>query len=479
MRRRRRAAPRFRVARVSTRRSPPLIPRLIACAALLAPLIASADDAPGRLRVIVHGPDGRPVAAHVQAGESPTLPTDATGEVVLDLPVGWVTVDVEAPGWMRDRVPGVAVVASETRTLTVPLRPAAHLSGVVVDARGEPRAGAVAYVRVASGERALVRSDARGRFALADALAPGPVRLLFSSAEPTSEAAAVEVVVPAAGLDCVVTLAPCPTLAGRLVVDGAAGVEHAGLVCPDAPHTQGPLTVTPDGRLAPSQPLALGPWVYELWLTSDAGPVTIASLDLAAPAQERRLEAGGPCALEGVVLQANGVPIASAPLAIFVDAGERRAVSMQQRTDAQGHFAIEGLPAGRAVVYAHTDARGGFALVGLERPRTRVELLTPHRALITASVVEPDGTRVIGLPLLAVADEPLLERLPLDSRGETRASSGARFGLPHGWAGRVEADPRALEVLARTRGARRAVVKPARVASLAGDLALTLVLRLE
>jgi hypothetical protein len=455
-----------------------MVASLIACLAL--PTSRGGDDAPARsqLRVVVTDPDGAPVAATVQAGESPTLTTDARGAVELNLPVGWMTVDVEARGFLRDRVPGVAIVSSETRTLTVPLRRAAALRGVVLDERGEPREGAVAFVRVASGERVQVRSDAAGRFALLDALAPGPARLLFSSAEPTPLAAALDLAVPLEGLDVVVSLAPCPTLAGRVVAAGGP-VEHASLICRDAPHTQGEVHVDAEGRLTAPAALALGPWTYELRLQAPSGLVTIAPIDLAAAATGRVFVAGGECALEGVVRDEDGAPLALAPLALFVDAGDRRARSTAQRSDARGRFAFEGLPAGRAVVYAHPDARGGFALLDLTGPRAQVDLRAPRRALITAQVRDADGAPVIGVPLLAVPDEPLLERLPLDDRGEARASSGARFGLPHGWAGRVEADPRALEVVARTRGARRAVLAPARVADLEGDLSLTLVLHLE
>lgn len=452
-----------------------MVASLIMCLTL--PTIRADDEAPAtsRLRVVVTGPDGTPVAATVQAGESPTLATDAAGAVELDLPGGWVTVDVEAPGFLRDRVPGVAIVSTETRTLTIPMRRAAALRGVVLDERGAPREGAVAFVRVASGERMQVRSDAAGRFALLDALAPGPARLLFSSAEPTPQAAAVDVAVPPEGLDVVVTLAPCPTLAGRVV----GPVERASLVCRDAPHTQGEVHVDGEGRLTSPAALALGPWVYELWLQGPSGLVTIAPVDLAVAAAERVFDAGGASALEGVVRDEDGAPLALAPLALFVDAGARRARSTTQRSDARGRFAFEGLPAGRAVVYAHPDARGGFAVLDLTGPRAQVDLRAPRRALITARVRDADGAPVVDLPLLAVPDEPLLGRLPLDDRGETRASSGARFGLPLGWSGRVEADPRALEVLARARGARRAVMAPARVTGLAVDLDLTLALHLE
>ncbi len=203
--------------------------------------------------VAVHGvvvADAGPVAGAVlwAAPDPDRIPCERLG---VCSPDGAFTTYVRRGGYVMVRAPGyraaVFQVADGGQQVVSLLAGAGRLEGVVVDARGRPRPGAIvqvgsvidtvaaassvelsagAHVRGAAPIR--LRTDAEGRFAV-DALAPGRVRV--EAAEGASGVATAEVEITAgARARTTLSLPVCAEVSGVVVDESGAPVPSARVV---------------------------------------------------------------------------------------------------------------------------------------------------------------------------------------------------------------------------------------------------------
>ena len=359
--------------------------------------------------IVVAAGEGAPIAgATVQlaADDSVTATTDAKGVARLrGIGGGYVTVVASASGYANGRT---LVQAPESPGSTVEtrleLRRGAAVTGVVVDSRGKPVAGARVWERDVSQPFQLAEeddktiTDAKGRFTLA-AVAAGTYR--FHASHPdhapgSSESHTVDGSKPTSGVR--IELAQGGRVAGRVVDKSNAPVAWATVRVGTPAGADAGL-----GVFATRQAVAGERGEFELKglprqkllalaISEEASSPSVA-VDLAA-AEERtdvllRLEVSG--RIEGVVVDAAGQPVAEARVTAYRDyfaggASEDFFLRGQaaEATDGEGRFAFRGLVDGPYRLYA---ARSGTTSNPFARRGTKVTTGTTDVRL----VLEADG----------------------------------------------------------------------------------------
>lgn len=282
-----------------------------------------------RAWVMTTGPDGRASA--------------------FDLPVGRVTLHGDRGGGEA-----TTLVAGEMRELVITLPEGTEVQGRVVDADGRPVRDALVFVQAALGactQLPVARSAADGSFVVHDVL-PGA----WLSAE---AAAGESPLTPLVGL-------PGTTASIDLVLNGPAAAMNVRVRMPDgqpaagacvqvtaARHREHELRTDDTGRAAFER---LAPGLYQVWtmwpplgarwveLELRAGEVRALDLDLARAS-----------ALVGRVTDREGHAVADARITVELPADP---AGFATRSDAQGWYRLEGLPALALTVRAQHDRAG-------------------------------------------------------------------------------------------------------------------------
>jgi hypothetical protein len=289
----------------------------------------------------------------VPEAERPQATSDPRGGFRLDgLAPGDYRLEAEATGYARTELEHVRVPTREP--LEVALRPAGVLEGFVVDARGQPAAQAEVLV---SGLKAQQLTTGEGG-GFSVELEPGTYGV---SARRGEEAAALE--------DPLVLSAGRTVRGVRLVLGPGATLEgHVGARGSGAPVAGARVDVSPLGRNGDLGRVTtdaegrfllggLPPGGYDV-VARAPGFTPLLRRGVMVGARERftlelRLEATG--TVEGRVLDTQGQPVMGIRVLAQPrqDALEEQAV--EARTDAEGHYQLEGLRSGPNLISARRD----------------------------------------------------------------------------------------------------------------------------
>lgn len=435
-------------------------------------LVAAADALVGS----VVAADGRGIAGArvtVERGGSHRMKrrvvTGADGAFRAErLPEGLYTVTAEAEGFVTARARRVPV--AEGRGGVAPplvLARAGSVTGTVRGPDGRLRAGVEVTVHRGRGKGlASVKTDDQGAFAL-DRLGAGPAQVFARAHKGALAASAAIVLEDGRSVALPLVLAEAPRVAGR--VAGAAGDARVG-VRVEATSREGDVraraTTDADGRYALTR-LVPGAYVVRV-VRRGSPPAASARVQVSSGETRCDLVFEDGTTLSGVVVGRDGAPQARAMVFAVIDGRERA----RARTDAQGRFALRGLPeaAARLLVRGHRDA------VVAEVP-----ILVPPDAVV-------DGLRLVAHPparLVGFARDATgrpLEDLSVVVRGgpvrrTARTGADGRFETGPFYDGEYQltADAGSLSLIARKRGVAEVVVAPVSFAvSGARDVALEL-----
>ncbi|RKH62731.1 carboxypeptidase-like regulatory domain-containing protein [Corallococcus aberystwythensis] len=320
--------------------------------------------------------------------------TDAQGQAVLTVPAGWYVFTADVPGYQSFVDPDVRIAREHPATVTMTLRPAATVSGRVVDGAGQPL-GAVSlswFPADTTAPRLDLVSNPDGGYRF-EGMGPGPGVLLAQLQGYSDE---------------------------RRVFD--ARPEHLTLVMRE----QGALRVTafaPDGRPVSSPEVRLdapdpvtreGAWIDEhvkdAWvcrglearryrvrfrhpLAGNAKWIVSSEVEVVAEqTRELALRFDGlveRAPLQGRVVGADGQPAADVWLQAFSGDPKKDAFASEDstRTDAEGRFTFEHLTRGPVrVVVEKGDATLEF---GPQAGDVSVELRS--QPIVEGRVLGPDG----------------------------------------------------------------------------------------
>jgi protocatechuate 3,4-dioxygenase beta subunit len=327
-----------------------------------------------------------------------TATSNAEGRFVLRrLGPGAYTYLVEREGYAPAQVPGLELTVADAGGVaelgTITLSPGHVVRGLVYGPERVPIPGA----RVTTfGGSALpvfreTTTDAEGRFELVDL--PAGAHMPWNVAPPEgwlSVRPVPPLVVPqTAPLE--IELVPSQSIAGRVVDAEGRPVANAALrvesFLPERSGRRGFSTAT-DGTFR-IDGLASG--VYDL--TAEASgyqPATRRGVEVPGPGDAPIvlvLERGA--ALAGRVTDPNGVPLSEANVRLH-DATRQLG---QARTDAQGHYRIDGLPLGRVSATPSAGHRSGAVRdVVLEPGENTLDLVVePHSLFVRGRVLDPGG----------------------------------------------------------------------------------------
>ena len=398
--------------------------------------------------------------------------TDAQGRFGLQVAEGLYTVSASAPGYVAAGERQVPVALSTGGEVELTLEPGGALEGLVLDADGRPLPDAFVFVYRDGQRLGQAPSDAQGRFRVSE-LDPGPVELFARSRDRARCARLPAEARPGQVQLVTLRLAPGAQVTGT--VSTARG-EPLPEVEVQARSVQG--DVRRSGKTDDQGQFTVAdlyPGRYR---------VTIPGLTRDAPRAEAELEVGAGAArcdlvtrdggvLAGVVTGPDGQPVARAGV-FAIQEGVQRA---ETRSDEQGAWRIEDLPAGTYQVFSRRDRELAGTLPPLTLPSggahtdLRVTVYPPAR--LRGRVLDASGQPVEGLELLARGrDAPVLRRTRTDAEG--------RFQMAPFYAGgyRLAAEGSSLTLEARRRGAAQAHVTAREFEVVAGrdvDLELRLV----
>lgn len=301
--------------------------------------------------------------AEAPAEERVYASSDERGNFRLEgLAPGSYLLEGRAPGHARAVLRDVKVPAAGP--LTVVLQPASVIEGFVVDAQGQPAAGA--EVQVSGREPQVTTSGSGGGFSLEVEAGAYTV-----SARRGGEAGAVDKpVIVSMGKtvrDVRIRLGLGAALEGR-VVARSTGAPIAGVSVDVSPYgssgDSGRAVTDASGRFSVE---GLAPGSYDL-VASAPGFSSHSRRALTVAAGERfplEIQLLGTGAVEGVVRDGAGRPVSGAQIL----GGERWAgaltrMSAEARTDAQGRYRLEGLTAGPQSLTARREG----ATIGAAQP---------------------------------------------------------------------------------------------------------------
>ena len=297
--------------------------------------------------------------------------------------------------------------------VTVELQRAAVVDGVVVDASGQPIAGAT--VRSEPPESAPVRSDEAGRFALP--LAPGAATLHAVSPAGVQGLARVRAAPGEALTGTRVVCAAAGDLVGRVVDSegaGVSGVEVRVLAEPDSAEVA---TVQTDARGAFTA-VQLPAARYSLFARSgDGARARQVSVEVptTGPVELRLAAAAG---LAGQVVNEAGHPLANAHVEVEWATGLGEP-AVHARSDADGRFELGDLLPGMVTAAAHLgDARSEDAEVYLSAGQTASARLTlVRRGHVKGRVLAAKPERFYVFPQQAGVDDVWKRGFRTDDQG--------------------------------------------------------------
>ena len=153
---------------------------------------------------------------------------------------------------------------------------------------------------------------------------------------------------------------------------------------------------------------------------------TIEGLELPVT-EEVLVELATEAVVAGWVLDDDGQPLSEVHVGVASDSGQRLPPRLHQRTDINGHFRIEGLPAGRLKVFANATGRAEIepVVVLLSEGEEIDELILqePPHSVVEGRVTWADGRPVVDAAVISAGrfdqtDERGLFRLDHVRRGE-------------------------------------------------------------
>jgi 5-hydroxyisourate hydrolase-like protein (transthyretin family) len=353
--------------------------------------------------------------------------------------------------------------AAKNRALKIALRPAAYLAGVVTDQGGQPLAGAK-LAELGQSPKIVTVTDGAGRFRLGPFAVDGDAQLTVSHTGYTTRYQTFK----APQSDLQVVLSQGGVLRGR-VVDAATGapVTEFGIAFEErmddpsiVPDRRGPSAVTArDGRFevkgVPAGPATI------VALARGYMPGEVQGIDIipGEPTPEVLIELKRGITLRGRVIdKASGKPLAGVQISqgdsITARLREDRGLGHAPATsDADGLFALEGLPAGTLSITAESKNHADLSRRMVLTQDTSVELALSLGATITGQVLAADGVTPVQASV----------QLQWETERENWSSGGAsdaqgRFELKHRAAGRYK-----LSALTQSQ------VTPAKEITVAGD----------
>ena len=386
-------------------------------------------------------------------GPTPAV-TDSEGRFRLpNLAPGRYHMEVEAAGFAPAAVPGLAIPAEagETDLGTVVLAPGVRVEGAVRDPQGAAVADAEVFLAereapvFQTGEEPAARSDAAGRFTVAD-LEPGKRHMLVvSKAGFSSETANV---LAGEGATVEVVLRPAGTISGRVRnEDGDPVAEAAVFAQPEA--AAGPRVLARPRRPATTDEQGA-------FRSEDVEPGDV-ELTVGATGYQRyqrrglKLAAGGElrdleivllrgATVVGTVTRRDGSPVVEADVTCSpAQEGPRYGgVQMSGQTDGEGRYRIDGLAPGPAVVSVQ---RGHFGQVSRSvevGPGTQsVDLVVDEGFAVSGRVTDSTGFPVAGASLSLIATDVAQMRFSMrHDRGAAATRPDGTFTLEDVDAGR-------------------------------------------
>jgi hypothetical protein len=289
--------------------------------------------------------------------------SDARGNFRIEnLTRGGYLLEARAPGHAKALVPRLKVPASEP--LTVALQAASVIEGFVVDTQGSPAAGA--EVQVSGRVPAVTTSGSGGGFSVE--VEAGSYTLSARSGSQTGSLD--KPVIISAGKtvrDVRIQLGQGSALEGR-VVARSTGAPIAAAFVDVRPHSSngdsGRTVADGSGHFSVE---ALAPGSYDVVVTAP-GFTSLIRPGLTIASGERfsiELQLTGTGAVEGQVRDSAGQPVAGAQVVSSESwLGTFGSEPAEARTDAEGHYRLEGLPVG----YQSLTARRERAAVGPRQP---------------------------------------------------------------------------------------------------------------
>ena len=420
------------------------------------------------------------------------------GRFVLDgLHEGRWDVRAAAPGYRAPIEQRIDVPASGT--LELRLVRSARVRGVVVDARGQPVAGAKVVLSSTPGDAALqpdsdsATSDAKGRFALE--AAPGAISVR-ANAQGLSPSSPFELALAAGDTrsDLVLRVPDGGRIAGH-VLDGEGNPADGWevVLTDERGRSAGFERTNADGSFL-SEPLSPGAYAVVLGRQEGRRSVGRSRVDAVVGENETvevRLggRSEGATRLHGTI-RCGGTPLAG--LAVTVRSEESVWARATTRTDDGGRYELELLP-GRHTLSIYRDADGGLGGISLGvdvavagEPELRRDVDLPSGS-ISGRVVDGDGRTLEHASLSAQAERggksftvsaeiapdgtfsfdclpPGRYRLSGDAWGERSYASIVRNGVVVGEGARVEG----LELHARPACSVNGIVRDPAGASLVG-----------
>lgn len=407
------------------RPAPPL--RLVLTAgATLRGRVAGEAGAPvaGARLVLVPSPQGGVTDELRHPRQRPPQQVEAAADAegafeVRHLAAGRYDLRATAPGFAPLLVPGIELAASPAPLDLglVTLAAEAAIEGEVVDARGEPVAGAEVEA-VASEELRTFRSgalapapsaaaatDERGRFRIGE-LRPGD-RLDLTVRHPRHVAKRLPEVEAPTSEPLRIALVDARSIAGRVL--GPDGEPVAGVVVNARGECRGEargvLTVSSTDAAGDFRIEGLAPGRCDL-VASAEGFVPAERRGLEVPAERDleglvlRLERGE--VLEGVVVDEDGAPAADAMVTARTDSrsGAGRFGGLRDETDGDGRYRLEGLAPGTYDIHAFGSLTGAQATAQVEVVagvnRLDLRLIRKNQATVSGRVLDPDGAPVAG-----------------------------------------------------------------------------------
>ena len=333
--------------------------------------------------------------------ECPAVTSDARGHFTLSsLAPGRYELTAEAPGFTRRTLRLLQV--PQPAELVVGLWSAGTLEGFVVDARGQPVAGA--EVTAAGGTRpARTTTSDSGGFALE--VAAGTWVVSARRAQAVGR-------VPGA-----VSVAAGETLRGlTITLGGASGLEGTVSTTEGAPVRGAVLVATPSGgtgELGRTTSVGDGVWrmdvppgEYDVDVRAPGMTGVRREAVVVAPGRytpvELRLEPAT-AVVEGLVVDGEGRPVAGAQVRAGLRSGE--GVARTVLTDAGGAYRLEGLEAGSTAVRARREgsARWVVQMETLKPAATaRMDFTLPESGSVWGQVTRASGEPLAG-PVLVYA----------------------------------------------------------------------------
>ncbi|GMU04170.1 hypothetical protein ASNO1_04220 [Corallococcus caeni] len=361
--------------------------------------------------------------------------SDERGDFRIDgLAPGAYLLEARAPGYAREVMNRLRIPTEGP--LTLALRLASVIEGFVVDAKGLPAADA--EVRVGGNPSQVVTTGAQGGFSVE--VEPGVHPL---SARRGEESGALDLpVLCAAGStvrDVRIQLGPGAVLEGRVVEEPSGGPVAGARVDVSPSGGDGDPGVAVSDAEGHFLVRGLAPGSYDARVNATGfSPALRRGLTVTQgerfPVEFRLSRAG---AVEGQVRDSNGAPVAAARISgVNRWSGGADAKPIEARTDADGHYRIEGLATGRLSLSARHEGStvGARQTVSVEANGTaRADFTLEGTGTVEGVVrVARDSHLDVPLEVTALADESTRSVAPDVGQSGVDAEGVFRMVLPAG-----------------------------------------------